>query len=54
MARVPILVPMRGDIWLIDFDPSVGAEIRKIRPAVVISLDTMGCSTLGSTPRGQE
>ena len=42
MARAPIRVPMRGDIWLIDFDPSVGAEIRKIRPAVVISLDTVG------------
>jgi mRNA interferase MazF len=27
---------------LIDFDPSVGAEIRKVRPAVVISLDTVG------------
>lgn len=34
--------PKRGDVWLIDFDPSVGAEIRKIRPAVVISLDTVG------------
>src|SRR5437588_8008649 len=40
MATVP--APRRGDIWLIDFDPSVGAEIRKIRPAVVISLDTIG------------
>jgi mRNA interferase MazF len=40
MATVP--APKRGDVWLIDFDPSVGAEIRKIRPAVVISLDTVG------------
>ena len=40
MATVP--TPKRGDIWLIDFDPSVGAEIRKVRPAVVISLDTVG------------
>jgi len=29
-------------VWQIDFDPSVGAEIRKIRPAVVISLDSVG------------
>ena len=27
MARVP--VPRRGEIWLIDFDPSIGAEIQK-------------------------
>jgi mRNA interferase MazF len=26
----------------VDFDPAVGAEIRKIRPAVVISLDSVG------------
>ena len=34
--------PRRGKVWLIDFDPSVGAEIRKLRPAVVISLDAIG------------
>jgi mRNA-degrading endonuclease toxin of MazEF toxin-antitoxin module len=28
--------PQRGSIIYIDFDPSVGAEIRKRRPAVVI------------------
>jgi mRNA interferase MazF len=27
---------------MVQFGPSVGAEIRKIRPAVVISLDTVG------------
>ena len=37
-----VRAPKRGDIWLIDFDPSLGAEIQKIRPAVVISLDTVG------------
>jgi mRNA interferase MazF len=40
MATVP--APRRGEIWLVDFDPAVGAEIQKIRPAVVISLDTIG------------
>ena len=34
--------PKRGEIWRIDFDPSLGAEIQKIRPAVVISKDTVG------------
>ncbi len=32
-------MPRRGEIWLVNFDPSVGAEIRKIRPAVVIGED---------------
>lgn len=27
----------RGDIWWISFDPSIGGEIRKTRPAVVVS-----------------
>jgi mRNA interferase MazF len=40
MATVP--APRRGEIWLVDFDPAVGAEIQKVRPAVVISMDTIG------------
>jgi mRNA interferase MazF len=27
----------RGDIYLVDFEPSVGSEIRKTRPALIIS-----------------
>ena len=40
MAAVP--VPRRGEVWLIDFDPAVGSEIRKVRPAVVVGLDSIG------------
>ena len=40
MSTAP--TPNRGEVWLVDFDPSVGAEIRKLRPAVVISLDGLG------------
>ena len=29
----------RGDVWWVNFDPSVGGEIRKRRPAVIISND---------------
>lgn len=36
------VAPKRGEIWLVDFDPSVGAEIRKSRPAVVMSVDSIG------------
>lgn len=27
----------RGEIWLVDLDPTIGSEIRKTRPCVVIS-----------------
>lgn len=27
----------RGDIYTVDFEPTVGAEIRKVRPALIIS-----------------
>jgi mRNA interferase MazF len=40
MAKVPM--PRRGEVWLVDFDPAVGAEIQKLRPAVVISMDAIG------------
>ncbi len=26
-----------GSIWLVSFDPSVGTEIRKMRPALIVS-----------------
>jgi mRNA interferase MazF len=29
-------------VWSVRFDPSVGSEIRKVRPAVVLSGDTIG------------
>lgn len=29
----------RGGVWWVNFDPSVGGEIRKQRPAVVVSND---------------
>ncbi|MGB9777303.1 MAG: type II toxin-antitoxin system PemK/MazF family toxin [Anaerolineae bacterium] len=32
----------RGEIWLINLDPTVGAEIRKTRPAVIVKDDAMG------------
>lgn len=36
--------PCRGDLWLINFDPTatVGAEIRKKRPGLIISTDALG------------
>jgi mRNA interferase MazF len=37
-----VLAPQRGEVWLVDFDPSVGEEQRKIRPAVVVSVPEVG------------
>jgi mRNA interferase MazF len=30
----------RGELWWVNFDPSMGGEIRKTRPAVLVSNDT--------------
>jgi mRNA interferase MazF len=29
----------RGEVWWVNFDPSLGGEVRKQRPAVVVSND---------------
>jgi mRNA interferase MazF len=34
--------PIRGEVWLVSFDPTIGAEIRKTRPAIVVSSDGVG------------
>ena len=31
----------RGDVWWVDLDPARGSEIRKTRPAVVITADAL-------------
>lgn len=30
----------RGEVWWMEFDPAVGSEIRKTRPAVIVSNDS--------------
>ncbi len=32
----------RGEVWLINLDPTVGAEIRKTRPAIIVNDDAVG------------
>lgn len=34
--------PKRSEIWWVDFAPAVGAEIQKLRPAVVVSDNAIG------------
>jgi mRNA-degrading endonuclease toxin of MazEF toxin-antitoxin module len=31
--------PLRGEVWWVAFDPAVGGEIGKTRPAVIVSND---------------
>jgi len=38
-TRRQVVHPRRGDIYLVNFDPTAGAEIKKTRPALVIQND---------------
>lgn len=31
--------PKRGEVWIVNFDPTIGSEIRKTRPAVILQND---------------
>jgi mRNA interferase MazF len=33
---------LRGEVWLINLDPTIGAEIKKTRPAVIVNDDGVG------------
>ena len=32
----------RGEIWLINLDPTIGAEIKKTRPAIIVNVNELG------------
>ena len=32
----------QGEVWLINLDPTIGAEIKKTRPAVIVNADSLG------------
>jgi len=32
----------QGEVWLINLDPTVGAEIKKTRPAIIVNDNAMG------------
>ncbi|GAB1420545.1 type II toxin-antitoxin system PemK/MazF family toxin [Anaerolineales bacterium] len=38
--------PQRGEIWRVNFDPTIGEEIKKTRPAVIITAPGMGRTQL--------
>ena len=37
----PRTFPRRGDVWLVNLDPTMGSEIAKSRPALVVSPDEL-------------
>ncbi|HLJ57953.1 MAG TPA: type II toxin-antitoxin system PemK/MazF family toxin, partial [Chthonomonadaceae bacterium] len=39
--------PQRGDVWMLNFDPTVGHEQGGTRPAVVVSDDTFNLGPAG-------
>lgn len=32
----------QGEIWLVSLDPTIGAEIKKTRPAIIVNDDILG------------
>ena len=32
----------QSEVWLLNLDPTIGAEIKKTRPAIVVSDDALG------------
>lgn len=45
MRKLPVAIPpQRGEIWWVDFDPTTGSEIRKSRPAVVVTANGLNRS----------
>jgi mRNA-degrading endonuclease toxin of MazEF toxin-antitoxin module len=32
----------QGEIWLINLDPAIGAEIKKVRPAIIVNDNSLG------------
>lgn len=34
-------LPRRGEVWITDLEPTVGREIQKVRPCLIVSPDSM-------------
>ena len=40
------ITPSKGEVWLVNLDPLIGDEMRKTRPAVIMSADALGVLAL--------
>ena len=36
LSKGKIIYPQRGEIYLVNFDPTIGSEIKKTRPALIL------------------
>ena len=41
MGVVKRAPPLRGEVWITELDPTVGRELQKTRPCLVVSPDSM-------------
>lgn len=41
-----MIAPRQGEVWWVDLDPTRGGEIRKQRPALVLSNDALNAGSL--------
>ncbi|MBI4377750.1 MAG: type II toxin-antitoxin system PemK/MazF family toxin [Nitrospinae bacterium] len=39
--------PRRGEVWAVDFSPSIGSEIKEQHPALIVSVDELNGSPWG-------
>ncbi|MGI0481144.1 type II toxin-antitoxin system PemK/MazF family toxin [Geminocystis sp. CENA526] len=39
---IKTILPKKGEIWLVNLEPTLGVEIKKIRPVIVINSDAIG------------
>ena len=44
-TRPTVAGPRRGEVYLVSFDPTLGAEIRKTRPALIVQNDVANRSS---------
>jgi mRNA interferase MazF len=42
LSNTRLTIPQRSEIWIVNLDPTVGTEIKKSRPAVVLNSDAVG------------
>lgn len=40
-------VPGRGEVWLVNFSPAIGSEIKDPHPALIVSVDDLNQSLWG-------
>jgi len=39
MKRTAKITPKRGEVYIVNFDPTVGSEVKKTRPALILQND---------------